>query len=524
MEPKVNKGYSLVIAADQKNGIGKGDNLPWPKLKRDLKNFVHVTRDAHTEEVPKVPVFFQTEECLASPDTEHAPIKRNAVIMGRRTWDCLPTKYKPLKDRINVILTQDKAKFLEGLTEKQQTDSTIRVYEDIRTAFEELENDDEVREIIVIGGAAIMKLCLKEFQSTLKYIVYTRVNATFDCDVFIDPIDTKVFKPLFISQTFCDNKVTYDIIHYGNMPVLSRNRDLYPTRLVTLLPKHAEMQYLEAIHDIIKSGNDKDDRTGVGVISKFGYQMRYDLSESFPLLTTKDVYWKGVVEELLWFLRGDTNAKHLSDKKVRIWDGNASREFLDKGGFTDREEGDLGPVYGFQWRHFGAEYGTMHDDYEGKGIDQIKQLIKDLKENPTSRRILLNAWNVADLKKMALPPCHILCQFYVDTENRLSCQMYQRSCDIGLGVPFNIASYSLLTCMIAQICGLKRGEFIHTMGDAHVYKNHIEPLKQQIKRYPLPFPQLEINPDVADITDFTFEDFKLVEYKHLKKIKMPLAV
>ena len=168
------------------------------------------------------------------------------------------------------------------------------------------------------------------------------------------------------------------------------------------------MQYLETIKQIIDSGNDKDDRTGVGVISKFGYQMRYDLSESFPLLTTKDVYWKGVVEELLWFLRGDTNSQNLSKKKVRIWDANGSREFLDKSGFTLREEGDLGPVYGFQWRHFGADYTNMHDDYEGTGVDQIQNIIKDLKENPVSRRIILNAWNVKDLKKMALPPCHIL--------------------------------------------------------------------------------------------------------------------
>lgn len=337
-------------------------------------------------------------------------------------------------------------------------------------------------------------------------------------------MDAKTFKPIFITKTFESNEVGYDICYYGNVEYLSTNPSAYPTKLVSLLPKHEEMQYLEAINEIINSGNDKDDRTGVGVISKFGYQMRYDLSESFPLLTSKDVYWKGVVEELLWFLRGDTNAKNLSEKKVRIWDGNGSREFLDKSGFTEREEGDLGPVYGFQWRHFGAEYSTMHDNYEGQGVDQIQQIIKDLKENPTSRRILLNAWNVADLKKMALPPCHILCQFYVDTENRLSCQMYQRSCDIGLGVPFNIASYSLLTCMIAQMCGLKRGEFIHTLGDAHVYKNHIEPLKKQLKRYPGPFPQLKINKEAQSIDDFKFEDFELVEYNHQKKIKMPLAV
>lgn len=248
------------------------------------------------------------------------------------------------------------------------------------------------------------------------------------------------------------------------------------------------MQYLEIIKDIIESGSSKDDRTGVGIIGKFGYQMRYDLEESFPILTTKDVFWRGVAEELIWFAKGDTNAKHLSDKKIRIWDGNASREFLDKIGLTEREEWDLGPVYGFQWRHFGAEYKTMHDDYEGQGVDQLAEVIKQIKEQPTSRRILMSAWNASDLTKMALPPCHILAQFYVTADGRLSCQMYQRSCDMGLGVPFNIASYSLLTCMLAQICGLRRGEFIHCLGDAHVYKNHIEPLKEQLTRYPYPFP------------------------------------
>ena len=235
------------------------------------------------------------------------------------------------------------------------------------------------------------------------------------------------------------------------------------------------------------------------------------------------MFWRGVAEELIWFVKGETNAKKLSDKKIRIWDGNASREFLDKIGLTEREEWDLGPVYGFQWRHFGAEYGTMHDSYEGKGFDQIATLIKTLKEDPKSRRIILSAWNPAALSEMALPPCHILAQFYV-VNGRLSCQMYQRSCDLGLGVPFNIASYSLLTCMLAQVCGLERGEFIHVLGDAHVYLNHVEPLKEQLKRVPHPFPYLELNPDVRDIEKFEFKDFKLVNYTHDAKIKMDMAV
>ena len=284
------------------------------------------------------------------------------------------------------------------------------------------------------------------------------------------------------------------------------------------------MQYLEIIKDIIETGSEKSDRTGVGIVGKFGYQMRFDLSESFPLLTTKDVFWRGVAEELVWFVKGDTNAKHLSDKKIRIWDGNASRQFLDGIGLNHREEWDLGPVYGFQWRHFGAAYDTMHSDYSGQGFDQLADVIKQLKHNPTSRRIVMSAWNAADLSKMALPPCHLLAQFYVTADGRLSCQMYQRSCDMGLGVPFNIASYSLLTCMLAQVCGLKRGEFVHVLGDAHVYRNHVEPLQEQLKRYPHPFPQLVLNPDITEIEDFKFSDFKIINYTCHPKIKMEMAV
>jgi len=265
------------------------------------------------------------------------------------------------------------------------------------------------------------------------------------------------------------------------------------------------------------------DRTGVGTRSMFGKMMRFSLQKTFPLLTTKRVFWRGVAEELLWFVGGDTNAKHLSDKGIKIWDGNGSREFLDKRGLSHREEGDLGPVYGFQWRHFGAKYVDMHTDYTGQGVDQLAECIRKIKEDPTDRRILLSAWNPADLGEMALPPCHMFCQFYV-ANGELSCLMYQRSCDMGLGVPFNIASYALLTRMIAQVCGLKAGELVHTMGNAHVYQNHVEPLLTQLERTPRPFPMLEINPDIKDIDGFSFSDFKLVGYDPQKKIDMEMAV
>lgn len=252
--------------------------------------------------------------------------------------------------------------------------------------------------------------------------------------------------------------------------------------------------------------------------------MRFDLSESFPLLTTKRVFWKGVVEEILWFLKGETNANLLAEKGVHIWDGNGSREFLDQYGFEDREQGDLGPVYGFQWRHSGAEYKDFKTDYSGKGVDQISEVIDLIKTDPNSRRMIVSAWNVKDIPLMALPPCHVLFQFYVENE-RLSCLLYQRSCDVGLGVPFNIASYSLLTCLIAKMTGLKPGEFIHMLGDTHIYNNHIEPLKKQISRTPRPFPLLEIDyVEGKPIEEYVFEDFRLIGYHPHKTVKMEMAV
>jgi len=298
---------------------------------------------------------------------------------------------------------------------------------------------------------------------------------------------------------------------------------LLPTPFAKPKPVHQELQYLKLIEDIIQNGDERTDRTGVGTIAKFGCQMRFNLREEFPLLTTKKVFWRGLAEELLWFVSGNTSAKTLQDKGIKIWDGNASREFLDKIGLAHREVGDLGPVYGFQWRHFGAKYVDMHTDYTGQGVDQLAELINTIKTNPTDRRLVLSAWNPADLKLMALPPCHMFCQFFV-SKGELSCQMYQRSCDMGLGIPFNIASYALLTCMIAHVTGLKPGEFVHVMGDCHVYKNHVEALKLQLHREPKPLPKLRILRDVTNIDDFKFSDFELVGYESHPPIQMDMAV
>ena len=286
-------------------------------------------------------------------------------------------------------------------------------------------------------------------------------------------------------------------------------------------------QYLDLVKNVLNEGIKKEDRTGTGTISYFGYQMRFNLEDGFPLLTTKRVHLKSIIHELLWFIAGDTNIKYLVDHDVRIWNewpyaafqksaeyqGETIEEFVEKIKTNDafaKKYGNLGPVYGKQWRNF-------------NGVDQLEWLINEIRKNPTSRRLIISAWNPSEIEDMALPPCHCFMQFYVN-EGKLSCQLYQRSADIFLGVPFNIASYSLFTMMIAQVCNLKPGTFVHTIGDAHIYLNHLEQVNRQLKREPRALPTMRLNPNVKSIYDFTFEDFTLEGYDPHKGIKGKVAV
>lgn len=262
-------------------------------------------------------------------------------------------------------------------------------------------------------------------------------------------------------------------------------------------------QYLDLMRHVREHGVQKEDRTGTGTLSVFGYQMRFDLAAGFPLVTTKKVHLKSIIHELLWFLKGDTNIRYLKENGVSIWD-----EWADA-------NGELGPIYGYQWRSWATP--------DGRHIDQISRVVQQLKTTPDSRRMLVSAWNVADVEKMALPPCHALFQFYV-AEGKLSCQLYQRSADIFLGVPFNIASYALLTMMLAQVTGLQPGEFIWTGGDCHLYLNHLEQVELQLSRKPLPLPTMQLNPTVRDLLAFTYDDFTLLDYQHHPAIKAPVAV
>lgn len=474
---------SVIVASTAKGGIGKDGGIPW-RLKDDMAYFKRITTTAPSG-------------------------KTNAVIMGRKTWESIPAKFRPLPDRLNVVLSSTAAAdSCEGAT----------VARSLTEALESLAGRSETGEVFVIGGAAVYKEAVELPNCARIYL--TRVGIDVDCDAFFPAFDDTLFQIKHVSKTQSEKNVPFDFTVY-------ERREFVPAPLpLQSLPgglDHEEYLYLQMIDEIMKTGFESIDRTNVGTKSLFGKSMRYDLRKSFPLLTTKRVFWRGVVEELLWFVKGDTNAKNLSDKGVKIWDANGSREFLDKRGLSHREEMDLGPVYGFQWRHFGAKYVDMHTDYTGQGVDQLAECIKTIKNNPSDRRIIMSAWNPADLTLMALPPCHMFCQFYV-ANGELSCLMYQRSADMGLGVPFNIASYSLLTCMIAQVCDLKPGEFIHTMGNTHVYLNHQEPLKVQLERTPRPFPVLKMNPEKKDIDSFEFSDFELVGYSPHKKIEMEMAV
>ena len=479
--------HVAILATGPNGELGFENDLPWPALPADMKFFNTITRGR----------------------------TRNAVIMGRKTWQSIPAEHRPLPKRRNIVVSRDPA-----AREKYGIPESVVVIDDFEKAEAHMDGIDMC---FVCGGASLYEasshtgLCQMVYHTLVTPV---KTSEKLQADVFCEymkqypehwlgPAEETLTKCEVLHETTENGfHLQFRLFDFG-----SREKNL------------GEEEYISLAKHVLATGVKRADRTGVGTLSVFAPPpMRFSLRDgTLPLITTKYTNWRSLALELLWFVSGSTSAKALSAKGVKIWNANGSRAFLDGRGLTDREEGDLGPVYGFQWRHFGAKYVDMHADYTGQGVDQLAQVIETIKTNPTSRRIVMSAWNPADLGLMALPPCHMFAQFYVH-DGELSCQLYQRSGDSALGIPYNIASYALLTHMIAHCCGLKAKELIHTIGDAHIYLNHVEQMKRQVKRAPFQFPKLTIDTDATDIDAITYKDLKLRSYAHHPAIAMEMAV
>lgn len=406
-----------------------------------------------------------------------------AVLMGRKTSDGIFEKFpNGLPNRTNFILTRK-----ENLENKE----SIIYSNSIKDIFK-ICKEKKIETLFIIGGSELYKYIFNYYFIFIDKIYYTRILKYYEGDTYCPTIPWESF----------------------SLESVQREEDLEFLVYKKNENKKGEEQYLNLIKETLLSNS----------LSTFGYSMKWNLEEGFPLLTTKKMFLRGVIEELLWFLSGSTNSNILKEKKVHIWDKNGSREYLDSIGLSHREEGDLGPVYGFNFRHFGADYQDDKTDYTGQGTDQIQYVLDLIKYNPKSRRILLSLWNPNQLDQVALPACHVLYQFKVE-EDKLSCCLFQRSGDIGLGIPFNIASVSILTHILAKLTNKKVGTLVHFLGDAHIYKEHVEVLKEQIKRKPFVFPKLKIEDRKQEkVEDFKVEDFKVEGYFSHPILTMPLVV
>ena len=490
--------YSIVVSLNNHNLIGENDHL-LIHSKKDLKNFQQITTSKSDD--------------------------KNIVIMGYKTWLSIPESKRPLKDRINIVLTRN-----HTIEESEN----VKSYQSLEDAFYWSSTQDS--EIFVIGGTQIFNECCKEeYYLYLDKLYITRFDDNYHPRNSTHSFPLKLFnemklvKQSAIQHEICERphlesqrraaKSFLDMyLKEESSKSVSFTFDIYQ-RLDKI--NKDEYQYLDLLKKVMKEGQETESRNSK-VYSLFGERMVFNLQSGFPLLTTKQVGYKTILRELLWFIKGSTSNKELTDKKVHIWNQNSSREFLDSRNL-DYEEGDLGPVYGFQWRHFGAEYVDKDTDYSGKGTDQLQNAIDLIKNDPTSRRIIMNSWNASDLDKMALPPCHVMCQFNVNVKERtLDCQLYQRSGDMFLGVPFNIASYAFLTHILAKITGYQVGKLIHVLGDTHIYESHLDAVKEQLERIPNEFPELSISDELSDIDDIKEEYFTIKNYNHYDKITAPM--
>jgi dihydrofolate reductase/thymidylate synthase len=485
--------------------IGRNGDLLF-KLKDDMKFFKNITKDNLSQ---------------------NSKLKKNVVLMGRKTWFSIPQKFRPLDGRINLVLTND-PQLITPIPQNLNNSSSSFYFITMDTFWKIYKK--YTPNVFVIGGSNIYNYFLnrREGAEALVDRVYlTDVktengnNVKFDKesepDTFMDHPDSK-FKLIGYSEKYYQDNLSYRILTYKNTNVISE-----------------EHHYLDYMKHILDNGNVRDDRTGTGTISVFGNQMKFDISQSIPLMTTKRVPFKTIVSELLWMLRGDTDAKILERKGIKIWSGNTSREFLDKRGLEHYEEGILGAGYGFQYRHFGANYSQTFGDTSKidtsliGGVDQLKYVEDLLKNDPFSRRIMISAWNPPDFKKTALVPCHYSIQFYVTEEQNekyLSCMFIMRSSDGLLGLPCNILGYSVLTYILAKKYNMKPKELVYISGDGHIYQNHVPMVKEQMTRVPRPFPKLKLDDSIItkQWNEITEDDFEIIGYHPYEAIKAPMAI
>ncbi len=459
--------FSIIVTIDGGNGIAKDGEIPW-NSRSDMKFFRDTTVGRG----------------------------KNAVIMGRITYESISAEYRPLSGRHCVVISR---------TWRQEDHPEITVASSLLDGLSIVGGSiKKYEEIFIAGGEQIYLEAIRDFMYLCKKVYVTKFKTNYECDQFFPWDAVQGY------SAFKDSTRTRSFIRYFIRPD----------------EKHQEYQYLNLMKTIVDSGEPKADRTGTGTNSIFGTRMEFDISERIPILTTKQIYYDKIIKELLFFISGKTDTKILEDGGVNFWKPNTRRGFLDEQGL-EYEEGDMGPGYGFQWRHWGADYKGADVDYRNQGIDQLANLIKELKENPKSRRHILSSWNVGDLAKMALPPCHMVAQFNVSGDRKyLDCQLYQRSGDFFLGVPFNIASYAIFTHMIGHVVGLKPRKLILVVGDAHIYNNHGIQVRKQLGRTPRPFPTLKFRKSakIHEIDDFDFDSFVIEGYTSWPYISAKMAV
>jgi dihydrofolate reductase/thymidylate synthase len=462
---------NIVVAVDKNtNGIGYKGSIPW-SFPEDLRYFKELTSSAGF---------------------------KNAIIMGRKTYESIG---KPLPNRLNVVISSSMC------LNKSNNESPCIV----KTPEEAIEKCRVcgIDNAFIIGGSSIYDHFMSSNVVNEIYITWVNGPPEQKYDTFFKAVPSN-FSPVENATRLLKNKETNDITGFV---VKYRQNESF-----------SEYQYLDLVERILKEGTLKPNRTEQPTLSIFNHVTKWSLQDDrIPLLTTKKIFFRGLVEELVWFISGSTDSKILESKGINIWKGNTTREFLDARGLFDYPEGDIGAGYGFQWRHSGAEYINCNTDYTNKGSDQLQDLLNELKNNPNSRRMIICSWNPSSLSKMALPPCHVLFQVYV-ADGFLHSSLYQRSADVGLGVPFNIASYAIFTRILAHCCSLKAGIFYHVTGDTHIYVNHVDGLKQQLGRIPREFPKLLINTENKDIFSLCYKDFEIVDYNPYDNIKLEMAV